>query len=72
MKRKGIDGKLLEWFNTYLLDIQRVILDRPMSTAILVEADVPKGSILGPLLFHVHMDDIVLDIDPIHFHFTFY
>ena len=60
----GITGKLLDWFCNYLSDRkQRVVLPKDKSEWISISAGVLQGSILGPLLFLVYINDIVLDID---------
>ena len=55
----GIRGILLKWFESYLTDrSQYVIYDGVESEIRPVECGVPQGSILGPLLFMISMNDI--------------
>ena len=55
----GIRGILLKWFESYLtVRSQYVIYDGVKSEISLVQCGVPQGSILGPLLFIISMNDI--------------
>ena len=59
LKRNGVSGSFLRWFKSYLAGRrQRVVIDGSFSDYQPVKTDVPQGSILGPLLSLVQIDDI--------------
>ena len=63
LKSFGIEGPLLEWFSDYVTNRkQKVQLEGSHSEHGTIAAGVPQGSILGPLLFLIHINDITENI----------
>ena len=55
----GIRGNTLKWFQSYLTDrSQFVTYDGIESKVLPIKYGVPQGSILGPLLFIIYMNDL--------------
>ena len=58
----GISSSLLDWFENYLYGRkQRVCLNGVFSNIVTIEAGVPQGFILWPLLVLIYIYDIVSD-----------
>jgi hypothetical protein len=55
----GIRGDLLRWFKSYIKNrCQSVVISNYMSSWVSIPSGVPQGSLLGPLLFNIFVNDI--------------
>jgi hypothetical protein len=64
MLAMGIGGKALRWFRCYLTDAkQRVVWDGQVSDMVDVEYGVWQGSLLGPVLYLLHISDLPLILE---------
>ena len=55
----GVQGSALSWFKSYLTNrYQYVEIDGTKSSTQMLKTGVPQGSVLGPLLFLIYMNDI--------------
>ena len=64
LKQNGISGNLLNLLSNYLLNrMQRVVINGVQSEWEAIFSGVPQGSVLGPLLFLIYINDLTDNIN---------
>ena len=63
IKQNGISGKMVDIITDFLnFRKQRVVLNDQHSSWTIIEAGIPQGSIFGPLLFLIYINDLITSI----------
>ena len=69
MKESGLDGAVHKWLCNYLSGrMQKVKYDEFVSTPSSINVGIPQGSILGPLLFILYINDIATLFSNCYYH----
>ena len=67
----GVRGNTLSWIKSFLANReQQVILDGTKSNSAAVSSVVPQGTILGPMLFLVYINDLLSNVNDTGRHFA--
>jgi len=60
----GVRGKILKWITNWLTTrTQKVVVDGESSQPTRVISGVPQGTVLGPLMFLIYINDIATNLD---------
>ena len=59
LSRYGIHPKMINWIESFLTNrTQQVVVEGQLSVAALIISGVPQGTVLGPILFLIFINDI--------------